>query len=69
MGTFSATPSTAVTLSDSSPPFLPLSYPPSPNSSQRLPPPQDVTHFISFRGNIYTYIFEETEDLGISSKG
>lgn len=42
---------------------------PSPNSSQRLPPPQDATPFISFRGSTYTYIFEETEDLGISSKG
>lgn len=42
---------------------------PSPDSSQRLPPPQDATHFISFKGKIYIYLFEETEDLGISSKG
>lgn len=51
-------------------PVLPSPHPtPSPDSSQRLPPPQDATHFISFKGkNTYIYLFEETEDLGISSK-
>lgn len=52
-------------------PILPSPHPtPSPDSSQRLPPPQDATHFISFKGkkNTYIYLFEETEDLGISSK-
>lgn len=57
-------------LSDASPPHPPPPNPtPSPNSSQCLPPPQDVTHFISFKGkNTYIYLIEETEDLGISSK-
>lgn len=51
MGTFSATPSTAATLSDASPPRPSLTPPtPSPDSSQHLPPPQDATHFISFKG-------------------
>lgn len=69
MGTSSATPSTAVTLSDASPPVLPLSYPQPQLQPEPPSTPGRHTHFISFRGNIYAYIFEETEDLGISSKG
>lgn len=52
-------------------PIFPSPHPtPSPDSSQRLPPPQDATHFISCKGkkNTYIYLFEETEDLGISGK-
>lgn len=56
MGTSSATPSTAVTLSDASPPVLPLSYPPAPAPASASLHPR--TPLISSHlGEIYTHIY------------
>lgn len=56
MGTFSATPSTAVTLSDVSPPFLPLSYPPAPTPASASLHPR-TSLISSHLGEIYIHIY------------
>ncbi|EDL75318.1 rCG23721 [Rattus norvegicus] len=56
MGTFSATPSTAVTLSDASPPFLPLSYPPAPTPASASLHPR-TSLISSHLGEIYIHIY------------
>lgn len=66
METFSATLSTAAMLSDSSPP-TPIPYP-QPPQLQQAPPSTPGRHsFHLIYGEKNTYLFEETEDLGISS--
>lgn len=71
-GTFSATPSTAATLSDASPqPHLSLTPSHPPPCLQPVPPstPGHHSFHLIVREKItYIYLFEDTEDLGISSK-
>lgn len=56
MGTFSATPSTAVTLSDVSLPFLPFSYPPAPTPASASLHPR-TSLISSHLGEIYIHIY------------
>lgn len=74
-GTFSATPSTAATLSDASPP-PPFPHPipppaPTPASASLHPRTPLISSHLREKKkneNTYIYLFEETEDLGIASK-